>query len=378
MTNTKFNLYFEGQISSLVNNLLIVTTVFIFALSAIAKAENRLRYSLLTGNELDRNHTELKRLPPSSNVRTLPYRKGSWGLVQEAKYLITNEDNVALMVIQDGAIVFENYKRSSNKDTKFLSMSMAKSLTAYALGQQLCDGRIRSLSDPIGKYAPDIAFTFYKDVEIYNSLRMASGHAKPTEHGHTIPKQFQKLTKTNQIEMMDLFRVASQSAPQGTKFRYHGHDTASLERVIAATARDTNMVDAFSRNLWSKIGAGNYAFWLTDRNGTPLSFSGFYATMPDWARLALWSLERTKENSCLGDYMRQATSKQSKGRIENDAPQGRGFDGYGFQTWLRGEQFWWVGYGGQRIGVDPNRNRIVIVFSTAPNYMKDIFDLMDY
>jgi len=363
------------------NKFLIFATIAIIAFSSIAKAESRLRYSLVAGDlELDRNHTDVKRLPPSSNIRKLPYRKGSWGLVQEAKHLVANEDNVALMVIQDGAIVFENYKRSSSKDTKFLSMSMAKSLTAYTLGQQLCDGRIRSLNDPIGKYAPDIAFTFYKNVEIYNSLRMASGHAKPTEHGHTIPNQFQKLTKTNQIEMMDLFRVASQNAPQGTKFRYNGHDTASLERVIANTAREPNMVDEFRRNLWSKIGAGNHAFWLTDHNGTPLSFSGFYATMPDWARLALWSLDRIKENSCLGDYMRQATSKQSKGRIQNDAPQGRAFDGYGFQTWLRDGQFWWVGYAGQRVGVDPRRNRIIIVFSTAsyPNYMREIYKLMDY
>ena len=163
------------------NKILFFTTIAIIAFSSVAKGESRLRYSLVTGSELDRNHTDLTRLPPSSNIRKLPYRKGSWGLVQEAKWLIANEDNVALMVIQDGAILFENYKRSSSKDTKFLSMSMAKSLTAYTLGQQLCDGRIRSLNDPIGKHAPDIAFTFYKNVEIYNGLRMASGHAKPTE-----------------------------------------------------------------------------------------------------------------------------------------------------------------------------------------------------
>jgi hypothetical protein len=108
----------------------LVFTIAIIAFSSIAKAESRLRYSLVAGNELNRNHTDVKRLPPSSNIRKLPYRKGRWGLVQEAKHLVTNEGNVALMVIQDGAIVFENYKRSSSKDTKFLSMSMAKSLTA--------------------------------------------------------------------------------------------------------------------------------------------------------------------------------------------------------------------------------------------------------
>ena len=104
------------------NKFLIFATIAIIAFSSIAKAESRLRYSLLVGDlELDRNHTDVKRLPPSSNIRKLPYRKGSWGLVQEAKHLVANEDNVALMVIQDGAIVFENYKRSSSKDTKFLS-----------------------------------------------------------------------------------------------------------------------------------------------------------------------------------------------------------------------------------------------------------------
>ena len=72
------------------NKFLIFVTIAIMTFSSIAKAENRLRYSLVTGNELDRNHTDVKRLPPSSNIRKLPYRKGSWGLVQEAKWLVTN------------------------------------------------------------------------------------------------------------------------------------------------------------------------------------------------------------------------------------------------------------------------------------------------
>jgi CubicO group peptidase (beta-lactamase class C family) len=340
-----------------------------------------LRLNLVAGNVLhNRNHTDLSALPPANLPRNIPYASSgsSSSLAGKAKVVASNDGNVALMVIENGKIVFENYKQGTNKSSHFLSMSMAKSLTAYTMAEQVCDGRIRNLNDSIGKYAPEIGFTFYNDVTLYNSLRMASGHAKPTEHGHTIPKQFQKLTLTNEIEMMDLFRVAKQSAPQGTKFRYNGHDTASLERVIAANASQPNMVPEFRRNVWSKIGAESNAFWLTDRNGTPLSFSGFYATMPDWARLAIWSLEKVKEQSCVGNYMRQATSVQSKGQIENDAPQGRSFTGYGFQTWLRKGQYWWVGYGGQRVGVDPAKNRIVIAFSTQENYMPDIYRLMDY
>jgi len=339
---------------------------------------NELRLNLVSGKVLhNRNHTDLSELPKNEKPLLLEYSdSNNYELISKAKSIASDPRNIALMVLEDGKVIFENYNFGTNKNTHFLSMSMAKSLTAYTIAQQLCDGRIRSLNDPIGNYAKDISFSFYDDVKIVNSLRMASGHARPTEHGHTITGQFNKLTKTNEIEMMDLFKVAHQTDKQGTKFRYNGHDTASIERVIAANANEPNMVKEFRRNIWNEIGAESDAFWLTDRNGIPLSFSGFYATMPDWARLALWSLDKVHEDSCIGDYMRQATVPQSKGVIENDAPQGRGFTGYGFQTWLRKGQYWWVGYGGQRVAIDPKRKRIIIAFSTK-KYDGKLVKLMD-
>ncbi len=363
------------------HNFLISTAVAVSISTGAYAAVAELGLPIVSGKILhNRNHTELSALPPANTPLDIPYAKSgtSSSLARKAASVASNNSNVALMVIENGKIVFERYNKETNKSTHFLSMSMAKSLTAYTMAEQVCDGRIRSLDDPIGKYAPDINFSFYKDVTLYNSLRMASGGARPTTHGHTIPGQFRKLTMTNQIEMMDLFRVAKQTAPQGTMFRYNGHDTASLERVIAANAGKLNMLSEFRSNIWNKIGAESNAFWLTDRNGTPLSFSAFYATMPDWARLATWSLNKVKEQGCIGDFMRKATSVQSKGRLKNDAPQGKSFTGYGFQTWLRKGQYWWVGYGGQRVGVDPARNRIVIAFSTKEDYMPELYQLIDY
>lgn len=367
----------------MVNSLhkFLISTAVAVSISTNAYAVAELRLDLVAGDVLhNRNHTELSALPPANSPLDIPYAKSgtSSSLAKKAKAVASNDGNVALMVIENGEIVFENYKQGTNERTHFLSMSMAKSLTAYTMAEQVCDGRIRSLNDPIGKYAFDLRSTFYNDVTLHNSLSMASGHAKPTAAGHTIPNTFRKLSLTNQLEMIDLFKAGTQISPQGTKFRYHSHDTASLERVIAANSSQPNMLSEFRHNVWNKIGAKSNAFWLTDRNGTPLSFAGFYATMPDWSRLAIWSLKKVKEQSCVGNYMRQATSVQSKGRIANDSQQGRAFTGYGFQTWLRKGQYWWVGYGGQRVGVDPVRNRIVIAFSTREDYMLELYRLMDF
>lgn len=53
--------------------------------------------------------------------------------------------------------------------------------------------------------------------------------------------------------------------------------------------------------------------------------------------------------------MRQAIAQQAinRGKV------GQAHRGYGYQTWITtdgpGDSYWWLGYGGQRVAVDPEK-----------------------
>ena len=63
----------------------------------------------------------------------------------------------ALLVIRDGAIVFEAYRNRMGPATRHIGFSMTKTITAMLVGQALARGEIASLDDRADKYVPELA-----------------------------------------------------------------------------------------------------------------------------------------------------------------------------------------------------------------------------
>ncbi len=68
---------------------------------------------------------------------------------------------MALLIVKDGVIQVERYQYDRKPTHRFLSNSMAKTLTAMAVGIALKEGLIRSLDDRAEVYAPALAGTLY-------------------------------------------------------------------------------------------------------------------------------------------------------------------------------------------------------------------------
>ncbi len=122
-------------------------------------------------------------LQPSGNPMKLPaaarapdYR---WSTALERNLTIDDYLNrqriMGLLIIKDGEIQVERYQYDRNASHRFLSNSMAKSITALAIGIALEEGHIKSLDDRADAYAPALAGTLYGETTIRNLLRMASG-----------------------------------------------------------------------------------------------------------------------------------------------------------------------------------------------------------
>jgi CubicO group peptidase (beta-lactamase class C family) len=81
----------------------------------------------------------------------------------------------ALLIIKNDRIVFERYRNYTDPETRFLSMSMAKSITSILIGAALTDGKIRSIDDQIVAYVPALRGSAYDGVSIRNALLMKTG-----------------------------------------------------------------------------------------------------------------------------------------------------------------------------------------------------------
>ena len=80
-----------------------------------------------------------------------------------------------LLVLSDGRIALERYALGATPATRWMSMSMAKSITSTLIGIALHDGKIRSLDDSVTRYVPSLNGSAYDGVTVRNILMMASG-----------------------------------------------------------------------------------------------------------------------------------------------------------------------------------------------------------
>ena len=80
-----------------------------------------------------------------------------------------------LLILKDGKILLERYQYDRGQESRFLSYSMAKSITALLVGAALDKGLIKSLDDPAENYSLTLKGTSYGATSVRDLLRMASG-----------------------------------------------------------------------------------------------------------------------------------------------------------------------------------------------------------
>ena len=300
-------------------------------------------------------------------------------LADQAAQLAQNSSLLSVVLVERGKIIYEHYNYPARADRWQMSWSMSKSLTAYTLGTVMCKGRFTNLDQPAAALSPELKGTVYAEATIRDVLKMSSGAPKAVRVGEAVEGGWVRML--NQVytaqEYVKEYGVRDKGffgpVKSGDKFNYLGIDTLALESVVEAQG---GFLRQFEENIWSKIGAERGSSWLLDKNGRAIAQSGFTAHTRDWARLAMWTIDQLKgDDVCMRDFMKAATSHQ----LSNNTSVGPSYKGYGYQTWIGNfgprPSYWWAGYGGQRVGVDPEAERIIVVFSHREDYMDQIHNL---
>ena len=170
-------------------------------------------------------------------------------------YVQENTPGLAVGIVKDGAIIFEDYSGLSNlenntpvtKDTRFNIASNAKQFTALCILKLKADGKI-DLNDDIRKYLPE-HFPDVKDpISVSNLLTHSSGIRDVYDLWALKGQTWWKLFIGNS-DAMDLLRGQRElNFKPGSKYMYSNSNyilLTEIVKVISGKSFDTYTLDLF-------------------------------------------------------------------------------------------------------------------------------------
>jgi CubicO group peptidase (beta-lactamase class C family) len=276
--------------------------------------------------------------------------------------LLTDLKTTALLVIENGKIVYEHYDQGGGAEVISPSFSMSKSILSLLFGFALEDGRIKSLDEPISRYLPEWEDRDEGKITLRQLLTMTSG----LNWKENFVSPFSILAEG--YYGRDLHTTALRQRLVDEPGKVFSYQSGSVQLLGLALSRATNMSlsEYLSRKLWIPLGAEKDALWSLDHEeGMEKAFCCLNATARDFARI--------------GELMRLKGQWQGQTLLSNrylsliTTPTGHfGYDWWIYESAEGQVPFAW-GFLGQYILVVPQKNRVVVRLGKNSGKISDGF-----
>jgi CubicO group peptidase (beta-lactamase class C family) len=278
---------------------------------------------------------------------------------QEHSAKVDSMETTALLVFKDDSLLFEQYWNHTDEKTLSNSFSMAKSFTAMLIGKAIQEGYIKSLDEPVSDFLPQFKDGMAASLTIRHLLEMSSGI--PFGESYNSPFGYMAKAYYGDDLEKETMRFMVEKTP-GTFWTYEGGNTVLLGMILRkATGRTPS--EYFFQKIWSCVGAENDAHWNLDHEGgLEKTFSGFYATARDFARIGklyehngVWDSDTLLPQAFVQECITPNNVVDEKGE---------GCNWYGLHWWLGehgGDKFFSCrGMRGQYIAVIPDKHIIMV------------------
>ena len=299
-------------------------------------------------------------------------------LARESDQLFTLDglgETRALVVMHGGKIAVERYGEGYGPQTRFISWSMAKTVTAVMIGMLVADGQLRlDAPAPVPRWQragdPRAEITLRQLLQMRSGLEHTEAGDPPYESS-----EVRMLFLDGRDDMADYATAQPLEAEPGSRFEYSSNTTVILADIAArALTESTNpdarrkaVADYLQARLFGPLGMTS-AVPEFDRAGTLIGGSLIHANARDWAKFG--EMLRTK-GSVKGE---QLVPRQWVEEMLEPSPASVH---YGLQTWLNrplpdGEEhplfpdraphsaFSAIGHMGQYIFVSPSQKLTVV------------------
>ncbi|HXC07622.1 MAG TPA: serine hydrolase [Steroidobacteraceae bacterium] len=322
-------------------------------------------------------------LPPAAKrLPRLKFTSGgkSYDLID---YMALNRVT-ALLALKDGKIAYEDYEMGNDERTRWMSMSMVKSITSSLVGAAIQQGYIHGIDDPVTQYVAKLKGSAYDGVSIRYLLQMASG--VKWDETYTNPASDRRRMLEAQIAqrpgaLLDLMSKLPRAGAPGTIWNYSTGETFVAGAVVRA-AVGRPLAQYLSERIWTKAGMeADATWWLESPDGLEIGGSGLSATLRDYGRFGLFLMNDgvVKGERILPEgWVREAGSSKTIG--------GKVVD-YGYMIWpfsaspgsINQGAFQALGIYGQHIYVNPRERVVIVVWSAQPKPTdKEVIDDADF
>lgn len=302
----------------------------------------------------------------------------------------------ALVVMHGGRVVAERYADGYDADTRFVSWSMAKTVTAVMIGMLVSDGLLRldeSVPEPRWNRPGDARaeITLRQLLQMRSGLRHTEAGAVPYESS-----EVRMLFMDGRDDMADWATAETLEAEPGSKFEYSSNTTVILADIAARVLTDSKdpeirrqAVDTYLRTRIFAPLAMDSVVAEYDASGTLIGGSLMHATARDWARF--------------GEFLRNKGSYRGSQLVPRrwvefmTSPSPRS-EFYGAQTWLNRDSgidrddtqadrgpatmFAAIGHMGQYVLVSPDQKLTVVRLGHSdgeerPRMLKHLLDVIE-
>ena len=285
-------------------------------------------------------------------------------------------DTQAFIVIQDDAILYENYFNGASRDSLLTSFSVAKSYTSALIGMAIAEGYINSVNDSITDYLPELAErdARFSDITIRHLLLMAGG--VDFEEMRALFNGDDPLTTYYPDQREAALEFTEVVDPPGEHFLYNKYYPQLLGMIIERSTGRT-VTEYTQEKLWDQLGAEFGGSWSLDseESGFEKMEAGVNARAIDFAKLGRLYLEEGNWN---GDQIIPAAWVAESTQVDlttlnssyypdefgqilfNDLQGYYKYMWYGFQRDGGAADFAAEGDHGQFIYVSPEKNLIIV------------------
>ena len=88
--------------------------------------------------------------------------------------MVANRPAKAFALVDGDTVLYSEFKAPADADSVFFGFSMGKTVTAMAVGQAVCDGKIK-LDTKASERVPELTGKALGNATVRDLLRMASG-----------------------------------------------------------------------------------------------------------------------------------------------------------------------------------------------------------
>ena len=274
----------------------------------------------------------------------------------------------ALLVLHDGAVKLERFALGAGPETRWMSMSVAKSITSTLVGAALRDGHIRSLDDSVTRYVPALRGSAYDGVSIRDVLMMASGvrwNETYTDRASDRRRLLEAQIAQQPGGAMAVMAALPRAVAPGTRNNYSTGETQIAAEILRGAVGRT-LSEYLEQRIWRPYGMEHDAtWWLESPNGIEIGGSGFSATLRDYGRFGQFLLDggvAGGDSVLPRGWIGEATVPR---RLRDGAPMD-----YGYLWWpvttaagRADSAFAGIGIFGQHLYVNPKARVVIVVWS---------------